>query len=130
MPLRSETVIAAYRPKPGQAHTLRKLVREHRATLHAAQLITSKPTILLRARSDGTLLEIFEWVSARAADEAHQHEAIRTVWNRLAAVADFVPLSAVAEASKAFSHFEAVNTGRAKVPGARAKRPQSGRAKR
>lgn len=130
MPLRSETVIAAYRPKAGQAHALRKLVREHQATLHAAQLITSTPTILLRARSDGTLLEIFEWVSARAADEAHQHEAIRTVWKRLAAVADFVPLSAVKEAGKAFSHFEAVKVDSATAPNARAKRPQSERAKR
>jgi hypothetical protein len=130
MPLRSETVIAAYRPKPGQAQALRKLVREHRAMLDAAQLVTHKPTILLRARSDGTLLEIFEWVSARAADKAHQHAGLRTMWNRLAAVADFVPLSAVAEAGKAFSHFEAVNSGPGRPSRGRVPRLQNGRSKR
>jgi hypothetical protein len=109
MPVRTETVIAAYRPKPGRAQQLRKLVRLHREALHAARLVTSKPTLLLRARSDGTLLEIFEWVSAKAADEAHQNPSIRAMWSKLAAVADFVPLSAVPEADKAFSHFEGLH---------------------
>jgi hypothetical protein len=129
---RTETVIAAYRPKPGKDQALRKLIREHRRTLNAARLITSRPSIVLRARSDGTLLEIFEWVSARAADEAHQHPALRAMWNKLAAVADFVPLSAVAEASKAFSHFEAVSSAStgSKVRALAAKRPATKRPKR
>ena len=130
MPLRSETVIAAYRPKPGQDQALRRLVHEHRETLTAARLVTTKPTILLRARSDGTLLEIFEWVSPRAADEAHQNPELRAMWARLAAVADFVPLSAVEEAGKAFSHFEAVKPNAAGVKRATGKRQKTGRTKR
>ena len=101
-------MIAAYRPKPGKANELRKLIHEHRRTLDEAQLTSPKPTILLRARSDGTLLEIFEWASSKAADEAHQHPSIRGMWNKLARVADFVPLSEVEEANNAFSHFEGV----------------------
>jgi hypothetical protein len=127
---RTETVIAAYRPKPGQDNILRKLIREHRRTLTAAHLVTSRPSILLRARSDGTLLEIFEWVSAKAADEAHQHPAIRAMWNKLAEVADFVPLSAVQEAGKAFSHFEALANGATKVRALAAKRPATKRPRR
>jgi hypothetical protein len=105
---RTETVIAAYRPKPGKGSSVRKLIREHRKKLDEAHLVTKRPTLLLRARSDGTLLEIFEWISSKAADEAHQHPAIRALWNELAKVADFVPLSNVKEAGKAFSHFEAL----------------------
>ncbi len=108
MPERTETVIAAYRPRPGKAEELRRIVLEHRRALDEAQLTSPRPTILLRARSDGTLLEIFEWASAKAAEEAHQHPSIRGMWNRLAAIADFVPLSQVEEAGRAFSHFEAV----------------------
>lgn len=124
---RTETVIAAYRPKPGKDQALRKLIREHRRRLHEARLITSRPSIVLRARSDGTLLEIFEWISAKAADEAHQHPSIRAMWNKLAQVADFVPLSAVQEASKAFSHFEALNPSAPKVRALAANRPATKR---
>lgn len=127
---RTETVIAAYRPKPGQDNALRKLIREHRRTLSEAHLVTARPSLLLRARSDGTLLEIFEWVSAKAADEAHEHPAIRAMWNKLAKVADFVPLSAVQEAGKAFSHFEALTTGATRVRALAAKRPAAKRPRR
>lgn len=129
---RTETVIAAYRPKPGKDQALRKLIREHRRALHEAHLITARRSLLLRAPSDGTLLEIFEWISAKAADEAHQHPTIRAMWNKLAAVADFVPLSAVKEASKAFSHFEAVTSDgtASKVRALAAKGPAAKRPKR
>ena len=108
-------MIAAYRPKPGKAHELRKLIHEHRRTLDAAQLASPKPTILLRARSDGTLLEIFEWASRKAADEAYRHPSIRGMWNRLARVADFIPLSEIEESNNAFSHFEGVAVKRSRV---------------
>lgn len=124
---RTETVIAAYRPKPGKDQALRKLIREHRRKLHEAHLITSRPSIVLRARSDGTLLEIFEWISAKAADEAHQHPSIRAMWNKLAQVADFVPLSTVQEASKAFSHFEALSPSAPKLRALAANRPATKR---
>jgi hypothetical protein len=126
---RTETVIAAYRPKPGKALELRKLVQAHRKTLDAAHLITARPTVVLRARSDGTLLEIFEWTSAKAADEAHQNPAIRAIWGKLAKVADIIPLSAVEEASKVFSHFEAVPSS-AVVRAMTGKRPAARRARR
>jgi hypothetical protein len=127
---RTETVIAAYRPKPGMDQALRKLMREHRRTLADAHLVTGKQPLILRARSDGTLLEIFEWVSAKAADEAHRHAPIREMWNKLAAVADFVALSDIAEAGKAFSHFEALQPERARVRALAAKRPAARRPKR
>ena len=127
---RTETVIAAYRPKPGKEDALRKLMREHRRALADAQLVTPKQPMILRARSDGTLLEIFEWASAKAADEAHRHAPIREMWNKLAAVADFVALSDIAEAGKAFSDFEALNPERTRVRALAAKRPAVRRPKR
>jgi hypothetical protein len=126
---RTETVIAAYRPKPGKAQELRRLVKTHRKALDAANLITEKPTVLLRARSDGTLLEIFEWTSSKAADEAHQNSSIRAIWSKLAKVADIVPLSAIQEAGKVFSHFEALPSSTV-VRAMNGKRPAARRAKR
>ena len=126
----TETVIAAYRPKPGKERELRELIREHRRSLSDAQLVTSRQPLVLRARSDGTLLEIFEWASAKAADRAHRHASVRAIWKKLATVADFVALSDVAEAGKAFSHFEALAPEPARVRALTAKQPAMRRPKR
>jgi hypothetical protein len=120
---RTKTVIAAYRPKPGKELELRKLVKKHRRALDAAHLTTARPSLLLRATSDGTVLEIFEWISAKAADEAHQHPGVRAMWLKFAEVADFVPLSAIQEADKAFSHFEALTASPTRARALNAKRP-------
>lgn len=130
MQQKSEAVIAAYRPKPGKSSQFRKLIRQHRRTLDAAELITSRPTLLLRARSDGTVLEIFEWKSAKAADKAHQNPTVRKLWTKFAEVADFVPLSSIEEADKVFSHFEALKDSPSKVRAPNGKRPAQPRAKR
>jgi hypothetical protein len=127
---RTETVIAAYRPKPGKHSQLRKLIDQHRRALDAAHLITRQPTLLLRARSDGTVLEIFEWISAKAADEAHQNPTIRAIWNKFTKIADFVPLSAIQEAGKVFSHFEALTHAPVKVRSLASKRPATKRPRR
>lgn len=119
----TETVIAAYRPKPGKDRELRKLIGEHRRALAEAQLVTQRRSLILRARSDGTLLEIFEWASARAADRAHRYAPIRAMWRKLSEVADFVALSDIKEAGKAFSHFEALAPERAGIRALNAKRP-------
>lgn len=127
---RTETVIAAYRPKPGKDQDLRKLMREHRRSLAEANLVTNRPPMILRARSDGTLVEIFEWASTKAADEAHKHASVREMWNKLASVADFIALSDIAEAGKAFSHFEGLLPERTRVRTLAAKQPATRRPKR
>lgn len=127
---RTEMVIAAYRPKPGKDKELRELMREHRRMLANAQLVTARQPVILRARSDGTLLEIFEWASAKAADRAHRHAPVRAMWIKLAAVADFVALSDIKEAGKAFSHFEALRPEREGVRALASKRPAARRPKR
>jgi hypothetical protein len=126
----TETVIAAYRPKPGRDRELRELINEHRRTLADAQLVTQRKPLILRARSDGTLLEIFEWTSARAADRAHRYAPIRAMWKKLAEVADFVALSDIKEAGKAFSHFEALSPESQRARALNAKQPATRRPKR
>ncbi|MCE9523066.1 MAG: hypothetical protein K8S25_11635 [Alphaproteobacteria bacterium] len=127
---RTETVIAAYRPKPGKDTALQKLVQQHRRILDEARLVSKRPTILLRARSDGTVLEIFEWASAKAADEAHLNPAMRAIWRKFAQIADFVPLAAIQESGNAFSHFEALRSQKPVLRTLATKRPAARRATR
>ena len=100
-------VIACYRPKPGQEQELLACVRGHLPTLRKEGLVTERPSLVLRA-ADGTLLEIFEWKSAAAVDQAHKNAAVLAMWGRFSAASEIVKLGDLEEASAMFAHFEPV----------------------
>lgn len=103
----AHTVIAVYRPHEGKADELLALVKTHLPTLRQEGLATETPSVVLRA-SDGSLLEIFDWVSGEAVEAAHTNEAVQKMWEEFAAVCDFATLDSVGEAEKVFAHFERV----------------------
>ena len=103
----SRIVIACYLPKAGQQETLRGLVRDHVATLRALGLATARAPITMEA-ADGTILEVFEWVSADAIEAAHAHPTVLKMWEAYGAVCDNVPVAQVPEASQLFSNYTPV----------------------
>lgn len=103
----AHTVIAVYRPHEGKSDELLELVKTHLPRLRQEGLATDLESVVLRA-SDGTLLEIFDWVSGEAVEAAHTNEAVQKMWEEFAAVCDFATLDSLAEAEKVFPHFERV----------------------
>ncbi len=103
----AHTVIAVYRPHEGKSNELVELVKTHLPILREQGLATEMKSVVLRA-SDGTLLEIFDWVSGEAVEAAHTNEAVQKMWEEFAAVCDFATLDSLAEAEKVFPHFERV----------------------
>lgn len=101
-------VIACYRPKPGCAARLLGLVRSHLPILRKAGLATERAPIVMRA-ADGTLVEVFEWASREAVDEAHAHPEILELWGRFDEVSEYVPLRSLPETEDPFVHFEPVD---------------------
>lgn len=102
-----EIVIALYRPHEGCDAELRDLIREHVPLLRRLGLATDRPAALCRSE-DGTYLELFEWTSAEAAQRAHEHPEVARVWEPMGAIADFVTLGSLPEASRPFPHFRPV----------------------
>jgi hypothetical protein len=100
-----QIVIVACRPKPGQQSALESLIRRHHARLLAQGLVTDRAPTLMRA-ADGTILEVFEWISAAAIAAAHRHDAVQQIWNEYSAVCDYVPLAQLPEAKELFAEFE------------------------
>ena len=98
------TVLAVYRPKPGKAAELDRLVAGHLAILRAEGLVTDYPSTVLKSR-DGTIVEIFEWVSADAIDRAHANPAVMALWARFGAACDYLPIADLPEAKQMFSPF-------------------------
>jgi hypothetical protein len=103
----AQIVFALYRPHAGKDALLRALIARHIPALRRLQLITDRPSVLARA-GDGTYVEVFEWVSETASRTAHDHADIAEIWDGIEQVADFATLAGLAEAQRAFTHFEPV----------------------
>ena len=101
-------VIVAYRPKPACAEALLEAVKKHLDVLSAERLITDRPGYVMRA-ADGTLLEVFEWRSAEAIEQAHRNAEVQALWAEFGTACDYVPLATLAESSQLFAEFESVD---------------------
>ncbi|MCA0242568.1 MAG: hypothetical protein LCI02_17095 [Proteobacteria bacterium] len=103
-------VIAGYRPKPGMAAALELLALRHWEVLHREALVTDRPAHLMRA-SDGTVVEVFEWLSTHSIARAHNSAAVQALWAEFAAVCEHVPLSQLPGADVPFAEFDALPPG-------------------
>ena len=103
----TQIVIAMYQPSEGKRDDMLELVRTHVPALREYELVTDRPTILMEAE-DGTLLELFEWVSPEAANLAHEHPMIAKIWEAMGKIGSFKTLAELAEAGKFFPHFRPV----------------------
>jgi hypothetical protein len=101
-------VIVGYRPKPGHQADLQALVSRHAQVLREQALVSDRPAWLMRA-ADGTVVEVFEWLSEHSIERAHGNAAVQALWAEFAAVCDYVPVGQLPEAAALFSEFEALN---------------------
>jgi len=99
--------VACYKPKLGCEEALIDLVRDHLPPLRAQGLVTDRPSIVMRT-ADGTIVEVFEWVSQEAIAGAHQHPTVIALWQRFEAVCTYEVPSNIPEFQKMFSHFEPI----------------------
>jgi quinol monooxygenase YgiN len=101
-------VICAFRPKPGKEAELLGVVRNHLPVLRSQKLVTDRAPVQMRA-SDGTIIEVFEWKSQAAVDEAHRNPVVRKLWDRYEACSDSISLRDVPGADHPFPHFEPID---------------------
>jgi hypothetical protein len=102
-----EVVMAMYRPKAGRDAEVRALIAKHVPALRRLGLATSRPVLLLRA-SDGTYVEIFEWVPG-GAQRAHESPDVGAIWKAYEPVCDYVSLKDLPDANRPFPHFRPVD---------------------
>lgn len=101
-------VIVAYRPKSGKEEVLLAELRDHVHVLRSEGLATDRPAAHMRAK-DGALVEMFEWASPAAIEQAHGNPRVQAMWERFAACCDYVPLNTLAESGDLFAEFEALD---------------------
>ena len=100
-------VIVAYRPKAGHERELLELVRGRVPTLREEGLVTDRVPVMMRAK-DGTIIEVSEWKSQQAIEEAHKNPRVLAMWDKFFAVCDCIPLKTVPEAETMFAGFEPI----------------------
>jgi len=100
-------VIAAFRPLPGKEREMEEVVRGHVEVLRGLGLATQRPRVAMRA-GDGTMVEVFEWVSEEAIEAAHRHPVVREMWKQFEAACTNVRLADLKESGKMFPGFEPV----------------------
>ncbi len=101
-------VIIAYKPKIGKEEALKKLVKTHWPRLRQQGLVTEKEAYSLETQ-DGTLVEVFEWLSDYAIKTAHKNPTVQQIWREYAEVCTYTPLNNVAEAGHLFAEFTPLN---------------------
>jgi quinol monooxygenase YgiN len=99
--------IVAYRPKPEREKELLEIVRNRVPTLRKEGLVTDRVPVMMRAK-DGTIIEVSEWKSREAIEEAHKNPRVLAMWDKVFAVCDCVPLKTVPEAETMFAGFEPI----------------------
>ena len=100
-------VIACFKPKPGKEKLLLDVVRDHLPVLRKEGLVSDKQSYTMKAK-DGSIIEVFEWKSEAAIDEAHKNKAVLELWKRYEEVCEYIPLADLAESKHLFSNFEPV----------------------
>lgn len=101
-------VIACYKPKLHKNNELKALVKDHHKVLLAEGLVTERDPIVMEAK-DGTIVEVFEWLSQEAVELAHSNLKVQEMWLKYEEVCDFVPVGEIEESSQFFSEFSALN---------------------
>jgi hypothetical protein len=99
--------VACYKPLPGCEQELLELVRNHLPPLRAQGLVTDRASIVMRT-ADGTIVEIFEWVSQEAIAGAHHNPAVLELWSRFEKVCSYEKPSGLPEFQNLFAHFEPI----------------------
>ncbi len=101
-------VVVAYKPKPGKFEALKKLMKTHLSILRKQGLVTDRESIIMVAE-DETIIEVFEWKSKQAIDDAHNDPVVQKMWARYFEICAFIPATQVKEFSEIFSEFTPIN---------------------
>ena len=101
-------VIVAYKPKQGKAAALKELIKTHYPRLKNEGLVTDRLPVLTEI-ADGTIVEVFEWLSPEAIKQAHTNPAVLKMWDEYEEVCEYVPLNTLMVAGDLFAEFTPVD---------------------
>lgn len=102
-----KTTVVVYSPRQDREIELRNLLAQHADVLESEGLLGERsPAYFVTPK--GMIVEIFDWKSEKAGEDAHSRAAIQTLWNRLGEASEFVSLGQLDIASQLFASMERI----------------------
>jgi len=101
--------IACYRPlDDASVDDVLAVLRDRLPLLRSEGLSTERPSFVMRS-TDGTVVEVSEWVSAEAVESAHHNPRVLELWARFEKVCTYESVGSLPEASEMFASFETID---------------------
>jgi len=100
-------VIVAYKPKTGKEKMLDDIVKKHVPILISQGLADAQKATVLRS-DNGTILELFEWKSVQAIEDAHKNEEVLKMWKVFDECCTYENLASLKECQNLFAGFERI----------------------
>ena len=101
-------VFAIYKPHQNKQNELKKLILKYVPILKSNKLITDREPVLVQSEN-GIYIEIFEWKSNDAIEEAHKNPEVQKLWDEIEKVCDFTNLESLEEVKDFFPQFKPIN---------------------
>ena len=106
--MKPEIVFAIYKPHKNKENELKKLIAKHVPILKSNNLITDRKPIVVQSKN-GIYIEIFEWKSNHAVEEAHENPEVQKLWDEMGKISDFTNLESLEEVKDFFPQFKPIN---------------------
>ncbi|HMS64963.1 MAG TPA: hypothetical protein PKD83_06880 [Ignavibacteria bacterium] len=100
-------VITCFKPKVGKEKELLEVIKDHMPVLRKEGLVTDKVCHVMRS-ANGCIIEVFEWKSQEAINDAHNNKNVHELWKRFENVCEYISLSDLDETKSIFPGFEPV----------------------
>ena len=104
--MKPEIVFALYKPHQNKENELKMLILKHVPILKSNKLIERNP-VLVQSKN-GIYIEIFEWKSNDAVEEAHENHEVQKLWDKMEKVCDFTNLESIEEVREYFPQFKPI----------------------
>jgi len=101
-------VITCFKPKEGKEKELLEVIKDHMPVLKKENLVTGRPCHVMKSKN-GSIIEVFEWKSQDAINDAHSNKNVLSLWERFEKVCVYETLSSLEESKVLFPGFEPVN---------------------
>jgi quinol monooxygenase YgiN len=97
-------VICPYKPKPGKEQEFLEVLKTHIPILSGQGLVREQKSLVLRSKN-GTIIEIFEWKSQEAIEQAHKNPAVLEMWKEFDKTCTYEKLADLEECKNLFAGF-------------------------
>ena len=105
--MKPEIVFAIYKPHKNKENELQELISKHVPILKSNKLITDREPLMVQSKN-GIYIEIFEWISNDAVEEAHENSEVQKLWDEMEKVCDFTNLESIEEVREYFPQFKSI----------------------